>query len=85
VFTFGQYQVWKKIKLLNSIKKCITNTSKIAPLRSAGPPYAALQSALYVGVLLTPKSGLYSLKVGMSAIGTQTIFTMSDLRTFDFS
>ncbi|GEM_PF-2110085 len=31
--------------------KHITNTSKIAPLRSAGPPYAALQSALYVGVM----------------------------------
>lgn len=30
---------------------CITNTSKIATLRSAGPPYAVLQSALYVGVI----------------------------------
>jgi hypothetical protein len=41
---------------------------------TALPNNSMQRTSLMLGVLLTPKSGLYSLKVGMSAIGTKPHF-----------
>ena len=46
------------------IYTCITETSKIAPLRSAGPPYALLQSAFYVGVRCLNDDNSYETGLG---------------------
>ncbi|MGH1471320.1 MAG: hypothetical protein ACRBCS_09015, partial [Cellvibrionaceae bacterium] len=49
--TFFFYKAGAACSCITSeLYPCLTITSKIAPLRCAGPPYAALQSALYVGV-----------------------------------